>query len=169
MMTLTSALLAAKHDAAASLRAVEAAAATGQRVSLDIIYAREGQSVEAWRAELGQALTLPIEHASLYQLTVEPGTAFARRVDRHQLTPPNDDLSAELYEATQESVTLRAFRRMKSQTTRARVPRVHVTTRFTGRAAIGLASVLARTDVSATMANASRLRRKSGPLTTSKR
>lgn len=90
------------HDAAASLRAVEAAAATGQRVSLDLIYAREGQSVEAWREELGQALTLPTEHISAYQLTIEPGTAFARRVDRHELTPPNDDLSAELYEATQE-------------------------------------------------------------------
>ncbi|MBP6688525.1 MAG: radical SAM family heme chaperone HemW [Hyphomonadaceae bacterium] len=94
--------LGRKHDAAASLRAVEAAAATGKRVSLDLIYAREGQSVDAWRSELARALTLPIEHASLYQLTIEPGTAFARRVDRHQLVPPNDDLSAELYEATQE-------------------------------------------------------------------
>ncbi|MEZ5957662.1 MAG: radical SAM family heme chaperone HemW [Hyphomonadaceae bacterium] len=94
--------LGRKHDAAASLRAVEAAAATGQRVSLDLIYAREGQSVEAWRAELERALTLPVEHVSLYQLTIEPGTAFARRVDRHQLTPPDDDRAAELYEATQE-------------------------------------------------------------------
>lgn len=94
--------LGRKHDAAASLHAVEAAAATGQRVSLDLIYAREGQSAEAWRSELAQALTLPIEHVSLYQLTIEPGTAFARRVDRHQLTPPDDDRAAELYEATQE-------------------------------------------------------------------
>jgi putative oxygen-independent coproporphyrinogen III oxidase len=93
--------LGRKHDAAASLRAVEAAAATGQRVSLDLIYAREGQSVEAWRGELSQALTLPIEHVSLYQLTIEPGTAFARRVDRRQLIPPDDERSADLYEATQ--------------------------------------------------------------------
>ncbi|MCA8886786.1 MAG: radical SAM family heme chaperone HemW [Hyphomonadaceae bacterium] len=94
--------LGRKHDAAASLGAVEAAAKTGKRVSLDLIYAREGQSVEDWRTELRQALTLPIEHASLYQLTIEPGTAFARRVDRRQLTPPGDELSAGLYEATQE-------------------------------------------------------------------
>lgn len=93
--------LGRKHDAAASLRAVEAAAATGKRVSLDLIYAREGQGVEAWRDELAQALMLPVEHASLYQLTIEPGTAFARRVERAQLIPPGDDLSAELYEATQ--------------------------------------------------------------------
>ncbi len=94
--------LGRKHDAAASLRAIEAAAATGQRVSLDLIYAREGQSAEAWREELTQALTLPIEHLSLYQLTIEPGTAFARRVDRGQLVTLGDDLSAELYELTQE-------------------------------------------------------------------
>lgn len=94
--------LGRKHDAAASLHGVEAAAATGQRVSLDLIYAREGQSVEAWRDELSRALALPVEHLSLYQLTIEPGTAFARRVDRHQLAPPNDDHSAELYEATQD-------------------------------------------------------------------
>ncbi len=94
--------LGRKHDAAASLHAVEAAAATGQRVSLDLIYAREGQGAEVWRRELSQALKLPVEHVSLYQLTIEPGTAFARRVDRGQLAPPVDELAAELYEATQE-------------------------------------------------------------------
>lgn len=94
--------LGRKHDARAAMRAVEAAAATGQRVSLDMIYAREGQSVAAWREELKAALTLPVEHVSLYQLTIEPQTAFARRVDRGQLTPPDTDASAELYEATQE-------------------------------------------------------------------
>lgn len=94
--------LGRKHDAASSLRAVRAAAATGQRVSLDLIYAREGQSMDAWRAELHEALQLPVEHVSLYQLTIEPQTAFARRVDRGQLTPPDADASADLYEATQE-------------------------------------------------------------------
>jgi putative oxygen-independent coproporphyrinogen III oxidase len=94
--------LGRKHDAAASVRAVEIAAATGVRVSLDLIYAREGQGVDAWRNELARALKLPIEHASLYQLTIEPETAFARRVSRGQLTPPDNDASAVLYETTQE-------------------------------------------------------------------
>ena len=73
-----------------------------QRVSLDLIYAREGQGVEAWRGELRRALALPVEHVSLYQLTIEPETAFARRVARGQLTPPDNDAAAALYEATQE-------------------------------------------------------------------
>jgi oxygen-independent coproporphyrinogen-3 oxidase len=94
--------LGRRHDAAAALRAVDAAAATGQRVSLDLIYAREGQSVDAWRAELQRAAALPVEHLSLYQLTIEPHTAFARRVERGQLIPPGNDAAAALYEATQE-------------------------------------------------------------------
>jgi oxygen-independent coproporphyrinogen-3 oxidase len=94
--------LGRRHDAAASLRAVEAAAATGRRVSLDLIYAREGQSLAAWREELSAALTLPIEHVSLYQLTIEAGTAFERRVGRNQLIPPDEELGAALYELTQD-------------------------------------------------------------------
>ena len=94
--------LGRKHDAAQGLRAVDAAAATGQRVSLDLIYAREGQSLDEWRAELERAAALPVEHLSLYQLTIEPQTAFARRVARGQLLPPDNDAAAALYEVTQE-------------------------------------------------------------------
>ena len=94
--------LGRKHDAAGSIHAVEIAAALGVRVSLDLIYAREGQSVDAWRDELKRALSLPIEHVSLYQLTIEAGTAFERRVSRGQLIPPDADAAAALYEATQE-------------------------------------------------------------------
>lgn len=97
------------HNSAASLRAVEAAAATGQRVSLDLIYAREGQGLDAWRAELSAALTLPVEHLSLYQLTIEPNTAFARRVARGQLTTPGDELAASLYELTQDLCAAAGF------------------------------------------------------------
>ncbi len=94
--------LGRKHDAATAIRASDIAAATDARVSIDLIYAREGQSLEAWRDELKRALALPIEHLSLYQLTIEPGTAFERRVSRGQLTPPDADAAAALYEATQE-------------------------------------------------------------------
>src|SRR5262249_43884358 len=71
-------------------------------VSLDLIYAREGQSVEAWRTELGQALKLPVEHVSLYQLTIEPETAFARKAARGALKAPGAEHAAALYETTQE-------------------------------------------------------------------
>lgn len=94
--------LGRRHDAASALNAVECAAATAKRVSLDLIYAREGQGVAAWRDELRRALALPIEHVSLYQLTIEPETAFARRAARGELTKPDAESAAALYEATQE-------------------------------------------------------------------
>lgn len=97
------------HDAAQALGAVEAAAATGRRVSLDLIYAREGQGLDAWRSELRAALALPVEHVSLYQLTIEPETAFARRVARGDLKPPGADLAADLYDATQEVCAAAGF------------------------------------------------------------
>jgi oxygen-independent coproporphyrinogen-3 oxidase len=101
--------LGRQHDAATALRAVEAAATTGRRVSLDLIYAREEQSTDAWKEELVRALALPVEHVSLYQLTIEPETAFARRVARGQLTPPGEDAAAAMYEATQEICEAASF------------------------------------------------------------
>ncbi len=89
------------HSAAEARRAVDAAAATGQRVSLDLIYARQGQTLSAWEAELGAALTWPVEHVSLYQLTVEADTAFGRRQARGQLALPEGEEAAVFYELTQ--------------------------------------------------------------------
>ncbi|MFP7672379.1 radical SAM family heme chaperone HemW [Marivita sp. S0852] len=72
------------------------------RVSFDLIYARQNQTLEDWRAELTEALELAIDHLSLYQLTIEEGTAFWDRAARGRLHGlPNDDLGADLYEVTQ--------------------------------------------------------------------
>lgn len=97
------------HDAAAARAAVEAAARTGKRVSLDLIYGREGQGVEAWRGELRAALALPVEHVSLYQLTIEPDTAFARKVARGALAIPDAEAGAALFEATQSECGAAGF------------------------------------------------------------
>lgn len=82
-----------------------AALATAQRhfgrVSFDLIYARPGQSVAAWEAELARALTFGTEHLSLYQLTIEPGTRFATLAAKGQLTIPDGDAAADLWEVTQ--------------------------------------------------------------------
>ena len=73
------------------------------RVSFDLIYARQNQTLKAWRAELGEALEMAVDHLSLYQLTIEEGTAFWDRAQRGLLKGlPNDDLGADLYDLTQE-------------------------------------------------------------------
>jgi len=89
------------HSAAEARRAVQTAGQAFPRLSIDLIYARPGQSVADWTAELATALDLGFEHVSPYQLTIEPTTAFGRAFARGSLTPPDEDLAAALYEATQ--------------------------------------------------------------------
>lgn len=88
------------HSAQGARDAIEAAAATGRRVSMDLIYARQGQTLEAWAQELTEALALPVEHLSLYQLSVEAGTAFARAKARGRLVLPALEEAASFYEST---------------------------------------------------------------------
>jgi oxygen-independent coproporphyrinogen-3 oxidase len=72
-------------------------------VSFDLIYARQDQTLDDWRVELSEALTMAIDHLSLYQLTIEDGTAFGDRFRRGRLRGlPGEDLAADMYEATQE-------------------------------------------------------------------
>lgn len=73
------------------------------RVSFDLIYARQDQTLSDWKEELNEALTMAMDHLSLYQLTVEEGTAFGDRYKAGKLRGlPHDDLSADMYEATQD-------------------------------------------------------------------
>ena len=91
------------HSVDSALNALESARSVFDRVSFDLIYARQNQSLGAWRAELTRALDLLPTHLSLYQLTVEDGTAFAQRFAAGALRGlPNEDLSVDLYELTQE-------------------------------------------------------------------
>lgn len=88
------------HDASEAIAAVELAHRCFERVSFDLIYARPGQSVAAWTSELKAALELAGEHLSLYQLTIEPGTAFHSLHQRGAFAIPDDDAGGALYEAT---------------------------------------------------------------------
>jgi oxygen-independent coproporphyrinogen-3 oxidase len=88
------------HTAREALDAVAVARENFSRFSFDLIYARPGQSVAAWRGELGQALAQAGEHLSLYQLTIEPDTPFAALHAGGKLKLPDDDLGRDLYDLT---------------------------------------------------------------------
>lgn len=91
------------HTTKEALAAFDVARARFERVSFDLIYARQNQSLESWKTELKQALAMAVDHLSLYQLTIEDGTAFGDRYARGKLTGlPPDDLSADMYKATQD-------------------------------------------------------------------
>ena len=95
-------MLGRQHSAAQAITALEIARATFPRISFDLIYARPGQTLEAWRSELRQALAIAADHLSLYQLTIEPGTQFATLHQRGAIILPDDDTAVALYEATAE-------------------------------------------------------------------
>jgi putative oxygen-independent coproporphyrinogen III oxidase len=96
------AFLGRAHDIAEGLAALEAAQGVFDRVSFDLIYARPGQSLDAWQTELTRAIGFGTEHLSLYQLTIEPGTRFATEAAAGHLTIPDDDAAADLFGATRE-------------------------------------------------------------------
>ncbi|MEO9635853.1 MAG: radical SAM family heme chaperone HemW [Parasphingorhabdus sp.] len=90
------------HDVDEGLAALATAQQKFDRVSFDLIYARPGQSLENWRAELERALSFGTGHMSLYQLTIEPGTRFETLVRKGDLIPADDDHCADLFELTQQ-------------------------------------------------------------------
>jgi oxygen-independent coproporphyrinogen-3 oxidase len=94
--------LGRRHDRQEAIAAITLARDTFPRYSFDLIYARPGQSVAAWEDELGEALTLAGSHLSLYQLTIEPGTAFGNRAERGETLAADEDTAAALFEITQE-------------------------------------------------------------------
>ncbi|HEY9235817.1 MULTISPECIES: radical SAM family heme chaperone HemW [Phenylobacterium] len=102
-------LLGRNHDAVSARAAAAEAAARFPRLSIDMIYARPGQTAEAWREELKAAIDLGAEHISPYQLTIEEGTAFDRAVRRGRIVPPGDEAAAELFDATQQTLEAAGF------------------------------------------------------------
>lgn len=91
------------HTVAEAQQAFDIARKYFDRISFDLIYARQDQTIEAWRDELRDALNMAVDHLSLYQLTIEPGTAFGDRFAAGGLRGlPGDDLAADMYLATQD-------------------------------------------------------------------
>ncbi len=93
------------HNVAEALHAIGLAREIFPRLSFDLIYARPGQTPEAWEKELEQAIGHAVDHLSLYQLTIEQGTAFYALHKAKKFILPDDDHAAELYEITQEVTT----------------------------------------------------------------
>lgn len=91
------------HSAKDARAAFDTARNLFDRVSFDLIYARQDQSLKAWEAELREALAMAVDHLSLYQLTIEDGTAFGTRHAAGGLKGlPNDDTAADMYLLTQD-------------------------------------------------------------------
>lgn len=97
------------HDVKQAKYAIELARDIFPRLSFDLIYARPGQEIESWRKELNDAIDLAADHLSLYQLTIEEGTAFHRLYKAGKLMLPQPELAAALYDVTNEITTARGL------------------------------------------------------------
>jgi putative oxygen-independent coproporphyrinogen III oxidase len=91
------------HGVKEALNAVELAASTFDRYSFDLIYARPNQTAAEWELELNEALRYADGHLSLYQLTIEPNTAFHHAYHhKGAFTLPQEELAADLFQLTQD-------------------------------------------------------------------
>ena len=101
--------LGRRHTVTEAIAAVRLASSLFPRFTFDLIYGRPGQDETAWRDELARALDLAGDHISLYQLTIEPETAFERLRDAGKLSLPDEDLSLALFQATREVTEARGL------------------------------------------------------------
>ncbi len=80
------------HTAADAVRTVRSARQAGfANLGLDLMYGLPGQDLATWRRTLEQALALAPDHLSLYELTLEEGTPFARRAAAGELLLPDEE------------------------------------------------------------------------------
>ncbi|KAJ3256987.1 hypothetical protein HK103_004970 [Boothiomyces macroporosus] len=88
------------HSVKDALKAIDLARSHFDNVSLDFIWGRPGQSLKGWEEELLQVFKFGANHLSLYQLTVERGTALFKQVKNKEIQPPSDDELADMFELT---------------------------------------------------------------------
>ena len=95
------------HNAAQAQTAIEKVLKTFDNHSMDLIYARPEQKLEAWQQELSQAVGFGFKHLSLYQLTIEEGTNFAKR----GIKALEENAAAEMYDFTTDFLAKHGYPR----------------------------------------------------------
>lgn len=99
-----------RHDAAAAIRAVEAARAAGfDNITIDLIYGLPFGPKDALARSLAQAVALGVEHISAYHLTIEPNTRFGRMAERGELVPIPEEESELQYNQVHTTLTAAGY------------------------------------------------------------
>jgi oxygen-independent coproporphyrinogen-3 oxidase len=95
-------ILERDHDATGIEQAVGLLADAIPSISLDLIFAVPGESLEEWNADLDHAIQLAPQHVSTYGLTFEPGTAFERRRQQDEFQQVSEETDRRMYETAIE-------------------------------------------------------------------
>ncbi|WP_417915982.1 radical SAM family heme chaperone HemW [Candidatus Electronema sp. JC] len=100
------------HTAAEAVQTARLARQAGfTNLNLDLMYGLPNQTQQSWRETLAQALALRPQHLSIYELTIEEGTPFARQQEQGELALPDEDTVLRMLEATQQMTEAAGFRR----------------------------------------------------------
>ncbi|WP_205029899.1 radical SAM family heme chaperone HemW [Streptococcus porcinus] len=87
------------HNEAQIYETIDSLKAAGfSNISIDLIYALPGQTLEQVKENVAKALALDIPHLSLYSLILEHHTVFMNKMRRGKLNLPTEDLEAEMFE-----------------------------------------------------------------------
>lgn len=86
------------HNLKQAYQAIDGVLQNFDNHSLDLIYARPQQKLSDWEKELAQAASFGMKHLSLYQLTIEEGTVFARK----GIKALDEDAAGEMYLFTED-------------------------------------------------------------------
>ncbi len=132
--------LGRQHNAQKALRAIENASQAGiANISIDLMYDLPGQTFSSWENTLKQIPRLPITHLSLYNLTIEPHTAFFKR--KKELTPllPSPETSLAMLQSATEYLNAANLKRYEiSAFAKPGFESRHNTGYWTGRPFLGL-------------------------------
>ncbi|WP_100934679.1 radical SAM family heme chaperone HemW [Candidatus Chlamydia corallus] len=103
-------LLGRTHSSSSTITALQGCQNYGFRnLSIDLIYGLPTQSLEIFLSDLNQALTLPITHISLYNLTIDPHTSFYKH--RRTLVPTiaKEEILAEMSLLAEDLLIAKGF------------------------------------------------------------
>ncbi|KAJ8022680.1 Radical S-adenosyl methionine domain-containing protein 1, mitochondrial [Holothuria leucospilota] len=132
--------LGRNHSVADSLRSLEAAKNIFRgRVSIDLIFGNPTQTLDMWSTELEGALQVCDDHVSLYQLTLERGTALFKMYENGDFTQPSSDLMADMYQSAVERLSEAGFQRYEvSNFARGNSKSVHNQSYWSGAQYLGV-------------------------------
>jgi len=98
------------HSVEQIFEAVTAIKAAGiTNFGLDLISGLPNQTISDWQASLNQAIALEPQHLSIYDLIVEPGTAFAKRYQPGDRPLPSEETTVEMYLLARETMQAAGF------------------------------------------------------------
>jgi len=91
------------------VRSIDIARRADLQVSLDLMFAAPGETLDVWRRDLRAALELEPDHISTYGLTWERGTAFTRRRELGELEAADEELERAMYAEAIDELTATGF------------------------------------------------------------